>query len=123
MAVGSDKICRTKRPFDWACRFQYSDDKGRVPSRCKSHQIGNHLIAVDCGFAALAVVPPKIECFRQNEKAAWKSWIIGPSGLKRADWIIMAGSKMEIPDLLEHGAIVRSEEHTSELQSPCNLVC
>src|SRR2546426_7275563 len=32
------------------------------------------------------------------------------------------------PDLLEdlaHGAILpaRSEEHTSELQSPCNLVC
>src|SRR2546426_7901889 len=24
---------------------------------------------------------------------------------------------------VEHGAGVRSEEHTSELQSPCNLVC
>src|SRR5256885_12161051 len=30
------------------------------------------------------------------------------------------------PDVLEPGAerpLVRSEEHTSELQSPCNLVC
>src|SRR5256885_5349002 len=25
--------------------------------------------------------------------------------------------------LLRHGAEMRSEEHTSELQSPCNLVC
>src|SRR5256885_9513475 len=24
---------------------------------------------------------------------------------------------------LGHGALARSEEHTSELQSPCNLVC
>src|SRR2546426_8482726 len=27
------------------------------------------------------------------------------------------------PDLVVIGNIVRSEEHTSELQSPCNLVC
>src|SRR5256885_3585955 len=26
-------------------------------------------------------------------------------------------------DARPHGAAVRSEEHTSELQSPCNLVC
>src|SRR2546426_6848402 len=25
--------------------------------------------------------------------------------------------------LIQHGRRVRSEEHTSELQSPCNLVC
>src|SRR5256885_5726022 len=30
--------------------------------------------------------------------------------------------KGDDPALL-HSAIVRSEEHTSELQSPCNLVC
>src|SRR5256885_7240610 len=29
----------------------------------------------------------------------------------------------EGPALVELGARVRSEEHTSELQSPCNLVC
>src|SRR2546426_2250934 len=27
------------------------------------------------------------------------------------------------PDVSRHGADDRSEEHTSELQSPCNLVC
>src|SRR2546426_5826249 len=26
-------------------------------------------------------------------------------------------------ELLQHGGYYRSEEHTSELQSPCNLVC
>src|SRR5205807_3027408 len=27
------------------------------------------------------------------------------------------------PELFSHGCYQRSEEHTSELQSPCNLVC
>src|SRR2546426_12062333 len=30
---------------------------------------------------------------------------------------------VENPSLMPHGSEVRSEEHTSELQSPCNLVC
>src|SRR5256885_9868394 len=29
----------------------------------------------------------------------------------------------EVADLLPRNAVARSEEHTSELQSPCNLVC
>src|SRR2546426_7190709 len=29
----------------------------------------------------------------------------------------------ELVDLVEGGQEIRSEEHTSELQSPCNLVC
>src|SRR2546426_7814498 len=50
----------------------------------------------------------------------------------RKDQIDAAGVDVErfgaaaLPDLLErHGGAleVRSEEHTSELQSPCNLVC
>src|SRR5215467_15497059 len=32
-------------------------------------------------------------------------------------------SSRSLPDLLEELQVVRSEEHTSELQSPCNLVC
>src|SRR5256885_8432032 len=32
--------------------------------------------------------------------------------------------RAELDDLFDHVALlVRSEEHTSELQSPCNLVC
>src|SRR2546426_6040673 len=32
-------------------------------------------------------------------------------------------SRIEGPYQKVHGGIARSEEHTSELQSPCNLVC
>src|SRR5205807_8499247 len=38
--------------------------------------------------------------------------------LAAADEWLRAG-----PVLVAYGDIVRSEEHTSELQSPCNLVC
>src|SRR5256885_9447624 len=34
------------------------------------------------------------------------------------------GEKLRVPQyVLPHGVELRSEEHTSELQSPCNLVC
>src|SRR3989454_5936214 len=38
---------------------------------------------------------------------------------------IVVGKVVDIGDFVEIGflAVVRSEEHTSELQSPCNLVC
>src|SRR2546426_3602956 len=41
--------------------------------------------------------------------------------------VVVAGEENQ-PDhrplnLEKHGELVRSEEHTSELQSPCNLVC
>src|SRR5256885_9521535 len=39
---------------------------------------------------------------------------------ERLDRIVHFGL-VEVGDLAEHA--VRSEEHTSELQSPCNLVC
>src|SRR5688500_19579953 len=31
--------------------------------------------------------------------------------------------RFPVPLVLHHARFVRSEEHTSELQSPCNLVC
>src|SRR2546426_4475399 len=34
-----------------------------------------------------------------------------------------AGHRVPEPELEVHGSGLRSEEHTSELQSPCNLVC
>src|SRR5256885_5382726 len=39
---------------------------------------------------------------------------------------LVAGAKLDISRRLDRGCLVhdvRSEEHTSELQSPCNLVC
>src|SRR5256885_5281768 len=33
------------------------------------------------------------------------------------------GARLEVRQLLAVSAAPRSEEHTSELQSPCNLVC
>src|SRR5256885_1919274 len=33
------------------------------------------------------------------------------------------GSKLSSQAVLAHDSLPRSEEHTSELQSPCNLVC
>src|SRR5256885_12940931 len=45
--------------------------------------------------------------------------IVGPSGCGKSTLLdIIAG--LERPD---KGRVLRSEEHTSELQSPCNLVC
>src|SRR5256885_7997792 len=50
-----------------------------------------------------------------------------PEGSTRMDWEVELGivigeraRNVSVADALEH---VRSEEHTSELQSPCNLVC
>src|SRR5205807_10047572 len=34
-----------------------------------------------------------------------------------------SGASRPVRDPLENAPVVRSEEHTSELQSPCNLVC
>src|SRR5256885_10270210 len=45
---------------------------------------------------------------------------------RRLSWILLAGllQLCEIADRLKTAnAAARSEEHTSELQSPCNLVC
>src|SRR2546426_3882487 len=51
------------------------------------------------------------------EPAVAQEWPVRFDG--RVQWI--AGQLMAVqPDL---GSSVRSEEHTSELQSPCNLVC
>src|SRR5688500_20080850 len=43
-------------------------------------------------------------------------WSLGTLG--RGDWALTAPDHL---DRLRH--VVRSEEHTSELQSPCNIVC
>src|SRR2546426_1819261 len=45
----------------------------------------------------------------------------------RPGWILVSPDRGELPygarPHVEHEDLQRSEEHTSELQSPCNLVC
>src|SRR3989454_1409185 len=56
---------------------------------------------------------------------------VGFKGLKFDTVAILGYNDDELVDLIEYGKrfggevrfIERSEEHTSELQSPCNLVC
>src|SRR5205807_6523793 len=45
---------------------------------------------------------------------------------KKADWrpaLLSARTPLCFPRALRSALCARSEEHTSELQSPCNLVC
>src|SRR5256885_12628718 len=44
-------------------------------------------------------------------------------GRARAEPVLCAGCRVEFRTLNVENGTVRSEEHTSELQSPCNLVC
>src|SRR5256885_9744869 len=46
-------------------------------------------------------------------------------GATALDWAVFRGDQELVQVLVRAGANVsaRSEEHTSELQSPCNLVC
>src|SRR2546426_10098925 len=58
---------------------------------------------------------------RRNEFVA----IMGPSGSGKSTLMNLIGC-LDTPTAGEYwlnGQQVRSEEHTSELQSPCNLVC
>src|SRR5256885_11064079 len=52
----------------------------------------------------LAVAPPEAD--RRSDPAMWRKW-----------------SRWGVFDFTSHQKPQRSEEHTSELQSPCNLVC
>src|SRR2546426_6957895 len=44
------------------------------------------------------------------------------SGRRRL-WLLAGSAGFYILALGSKGSVMRSEEHTSELQSPCNLVC
>src|SRR5205807_4132077 len=71
----------------------------------------------------------------QSSRSGWHDPFYWRSGLKRAKTMRLAHFFIEHPrfatvlsafvTLLGLGAlaVLRSEEHTSELQSPCNLVC
>src|SRR3989454_10513363 len=57
---------------------------------------------------------------RESEVAV-ESRVVGP---QRQGAFEVVDCRPRVSPIAEHGAeLVRSEEHTSELQSPCNLVC
>src|SRR2546426_4630297 len=62
-------------------------------------------------------------------KAPRAVWIMVPSGPPTEETVNKAASLLSAGDTIIDGGNtnfhdnVRSEEHTSELQSPCNLVC
>src|SRR5256885_9595500 len=54
---------------------------------------------------------------------AWKSQLVVGIGHQRLFGLpenLEISVRLQLPDV---GGLIRSEEHTSELQSPCNLVC
>src|SRR5918995_1488828 len=56
---------------------------------------------------------------KQNDYRSIHTTIVGPSRQR----IELQIRTREMNKVAEYGVAVRSEEHTSELQSPCNLVC
>src|SRR5256885_6214292 len=73
--------------------------------------IGRRFVAIDSRFGTAANNEPAISSFLHAEGR-----------------VVIAAAETPLPDLIAHGIgpdhpEVRSEEHTSELQSPCNLVC
>src|SRR2546426_3708015 len=74
-----------------------------------------HSIAAGVAAAALALSPP-VQA-QQKLKIGFITTLSGPPA------IIGKHMKDSVEVALEHLGGKRSEEHTSELQSPCNLVC
>src|SRR5256885_11164739 len=49
--------------------------------------------------------------------------VIDQSGMQRDEQVVDRGQQIERVAIRLRIGCLRSEEHTSELQSPCNLVC
>src|SRR2546426_4101995 len=47
----------------------------------------------------------------------------GVDGVQAIPFVLVARDPVQVTENHELAQAVRSEEHTSELQSPCNLVC
>src|SRR2546426_3499924 len=60
---------------------------------------------------------PYTTLFRSNE--VWKATVVAVRGVIVKDNTKLGSARQSLSDVFPY----RSEEHTSELQSPCNLVC
>src|SRR5256885_5258340 len=70
-----------------------------------------------------ALISPLRATYRACGAYWWISGIKGPFGPCGTDAVVMTGIFASVATLASVVALARSEEHTSELQSPCNLVC
>src|SRR6266850_4385409 len=62
--------------------------------------------------------------FPRVSKDDWRAVeLIRDAGLNAEVWGFSRAVEADVKALVELGVRARSEEHTSELQSPCNLVC
>src|SRR5256885_2997010 len=98
----------------------------------KSRSIGMKLIVI-CGLALLMVIPSFFVADLVEDRTKREADVIKEISNHVGGQQTFLGPTLAIPYTIPpqsataapiHGmARVRSEEHTSELQSPCNLVC
>src|SRR5256885_3374573 len=69
-----------------------------------------------------APFPGVLDCMRRLIGDG-KRLVLLSNAPRRADDVVRRIARIGVPEGLYHGVMSRSEEHTSELQSPCNLVC
>src|SRR2546426_9519664 len=76
---------------------------------------GRHRLVDLLGFTPLAHRPPLPR----------RGWVHCATAYLSPSLVLalVAAPEVPYPDLVSLLTLVRSEEHTSELQSPCNLVC
>src|SRR5256885_16525704 len=83
----------------------------------RSRILGNF---VQKHFLSGEVVAAEVRVLRPSERAA--RWVARPENSGRVARQLVTGVAKTI-EALPEAEFRRSEEHTSELQSPCNLVC
>src|SRR5688500_19628492 len=75
----------------------------------------HHTALLECHSLSLHDALPIFERVRQRTPACAKVGVFDVDGIFRGKYMA--------PDKLASALARRSEEHTSELQSPCNIVC
>src|SRR2546426_8332225 len=124
--------------FRACAAYLKADEAFRRGDYERARALYDEVVAGDSDFAPayfgrLLVVGqtnPSEETLRQTITGARLHW----TGLERSDSLLLAGyvhllergdgyRALEDFQLAKQAAPDRSEEHTSELQSPCNLVC
>src|SRR2546426_4152567 len=95
------------------CPQTYDSVTKVIGPRGDTLRVGNHILWVD---SLVLSVPVAITAVAPADTVRWVRF--QPEGL------VFPPSAVDLSYGLSTGALLyRSEEHTSELQSPCNLVC
>src|SRR5205807_9740853 len=98
--------------FSFSCSLPLLDIHS-FPTRRSSDLFELRHVLTDCfHLAGDITAEPRVSWFAQPENQAIKPCV--------ADHVCIQRVERSRPNFNQH---LRSEEHTSELQSPCNLVC